>query len=287
MTLNHILTPDWDAPPNVRALMTTRLTQVNGHSGVSVAPFAAFNVATHVGDEPDAVAHNRALLRQALPSEPLWLNQVHGVNIYTDAVDCNGIPEADAVLVTEPRQVGVIMTADCLPVLFTTRAGDMVAGAHAGWRSLVDGVLERTVAAMVNAGAARGDIVAWLGAAIGKEQFEVGAEVRAQFIDKAAVIGIVADATVACFTPCPASRHRVATEMGDMNKNGNSGNSSNAGNKYLADIYALARQRLQCAGLSETQIFGGGLCTVSDPARFYSYRRDGACGRMASLVWFE
>ena len=134
--LKNIITPDWASPPNVHALTTTRITQIEGQKGVSLAPFDAFNLATHVGDDAQAVAHNRALLREVVPSEPLWLNQTHGVAVYQSSTQthCNGIPEADAVLVTEPNQVAVIMTADCLPVLFTTRQGTMVAGAHAGWR---------------------------------------------------------------------------------------------------------------------------------------------------------
>ena len=186
--VRHALLPDWAAPANVHALMTTRVTAIDGSMGASTGVYGdvqgqkGFNLATHVGDAPDAVAHNRQLLRQILPSEPLWLNQTHGVAIarHSDAEVC---PEADAVLLTERNQVGVIMTADCLPVLFTTRAGTMVAGAHAGWRSLVSGILEKTVAAMVQAGAANDEIVVWLGAAIGAEQFEVGAEVREAFIE--------------------------------------------------------------------------------------------------------
>lgn len=266
----NILRPDWDAPPQVHALTTTRLTTINGQSGQSIGVYGdaqgqnGFNVATHVGDAADAVAHNRHVLRQIVPSEPLWLNQTHGVAIARADGAC---AEADAVLLTEPNQVGVIMTADCLPVLFTTRAGTMVAGAHAGWRSLVGGILEKTVDAMVRAGAVREDILAWLGPAIGSEQFEVGAEVREQFISAGLDLGIGAAQTAACF---------VARE-----------HEAHGAQKYLADIYALARQRLQYAGLSATQISGGGLCTVSDAQRFYSYRRDGVTGRMASLIWFE
>lgn len=269
--VQNVLLPDWPAPANVHGLMTTRLTVIDGQIGASSGVYGGvqgehgFNLATHVGDVPDAVAHNRQLLRQILPSEPLWLNQTHGVAI-ARSIEA-GCPEADAVLLTEPKQVGVIMTADCLPVLFTTRAGNMVAGAHAGWRSLLSGILEQTVAAMVDAGAVNDEIIVWLGAAIGAEQFEVGAEVRAQFIAEGLKLGITAEQTAACFVA--------------RSSNGNDAQ------KYLADIYALARQRLQCAGLRAEQISGGGLCTVSDAERFYSYRRDGVTGRMASLIWFE
>ncbi len=270
--IHNILLPDWSAPPNVHALMTTRQTTVDERIGASLGIYGdvqgqnGFNLATHVGDTPEAVAHNRRLLRQMMPSEPLWLNQTHGVAIARQS-DAEVCPEADAVLLTEPNRVGVIMTADCLPVLFTTRKGNMVAGAHAGWRSLVSGILEKTVAAMMDAGAAHDELMVWLGAAIGAEQFEVGAEVREAFIDAGREQGVSAEQTAACFV---AGAQAENTEQ-----------------KYLADIYALARQRLQCAGLSAEQISGGGLCTVSDAQRFYSYRRDGVTGRMASLIWFE
>lgn len=269
--VQHVLLPDWSAPANVHGLMTTRLSVIDGQIGASSGVYGGaqgehgFNLATHVGDMPEVVMHNRQLLRQILPSEPLWLNQTHGVAIARRIAE--GCPEADAVLLTEPNQVGVIMTADCLPVLFSTRSGHMIAGAHAGWRSLVSGILEQTVAAMVDAGAVSDEIIVWLGAAIGAEQFEVGAEVRAQFIAEGLKLGITAEQTAACFVA------RI-------------GNGNDA-QKYLADIYALARQRLQCAGLRAEQISGGGLCTVDDAQQFYSYRRDGVTGRMASLIWFE
>ena len=166
-----------------------------------------------------------------------------------------------------PCRIESIVTAGESSERFTTRAGTMVAGAHAGWRSLVSGILEKTVAAMAQAGAERTDILVWLGPAIGPMQFEVGAEVREAFIEAGRALGISAEQTDACF---------VARS-----------NDGNASQKYLADIYALARQRLQCAGLHATQISGGGLCTVSDAQRFYSYRRDGTTGRMASLIWWE
>lgn len=274
--LEHIVCPDWEAPSQVHAMMTTRLSalrldsRLDGgkvHMGMSAPPYAKFNLATHVGDDSVAVAHNRELLRRVLPSEPIWLNQTHGVAVHVplagDAavVDRDGfVPEADAVVVSVPNQVAVIMTADCLPVLFTTRSGGVVAGAHAGWRSLVNGVLERTVDAMCVAGAVRGDILAWLGPAIGPHQFEVGAEVRAQFVSAGCAAGLTCAQVEGCFVPQGAE-------------------------KFLADIYALARQRLALAGVFS--VSGGGLCTVSDAQRFYSYRRDGVTGRMASLVWFS
>lgn len=236
------LVPDWTAPPGVRALQTLRT------GGCSPAPWASFNLGDHVGDDPARVTANRAELRQALPAEPLWLTQVHGTTVVDAALAPQGV-SADASFATQPGQVCAVMTADCLPVLFCDRAGTIVAAAHAGWRGLLDGVLENTIAALQ---VVPGDLLAWLGPAIGPECFEVGDEVRAAFVAR--------DAEVAgCFRA--------------------------HGSKWLADIYALARQRLLQAGV--TAISGGGACTVSDAERYFSYRRDGVTGRMATLIWLE
>jgi hypothetical protein len=235
------ITPDWPAPQKVRALITTR------SGGVSQGPYASMNPADHVGDDPLAVAQNRALLRAHLPSEPFWLKQVHG-DIVAEAG--SGPVEADACIAREAGQVCVVLTADCLPVLFATSDGSVVGAAHAGWRGLCAGVLERTVAAM---GAPGNQVLAWLGPAIGPSAFEVGPEVREAFMAQDA-------AAAAAFAP-------------------------QANGKYLADLYLLARQRLAKAGV--TQVYGGGDCTYSDAARFFSYRRDGATGRMAALVWID
>ena len=236
-----ILIPDWPAPPSVRAVQTLR------RGGVSPAPWDSLNLGDHVGDDPQRVAANRAALRACLPAEPFWLRQVHG----KVAVDVDGaakLPEADAAFTRRPGSVCAIMTADCLPVLFCDRAGSVVAAAHAGWRGLRAGVLEETIAGMK---VPPGELLAWLGPAIGPACFEVGREVRAAFVD--------ADpAAAAAFVP-------------------------HAADKWLADIYALARLRLMRAGV--TALSGGGLCTVSDPARFFSYRREGVTGRMATLIW--
>jgi YfiH family protein len=216
--------------------------------GASGGPYASLNLGDHVGDEPAAVAENRRRLREvlALPAEPLWLEQVHG----TDVARCGGParPLADAAVALEPGQVCAVMVADCLPVLLADRGGTCVAAAHAGWRGLAAGVLEATVAALP---AEPSQIVAWLGPAIGPEAFEVGPEVRDAFL-------AADEAAGEAFRP----------GMGD---------------RWLADVYRLARQRLARVGV--TDLHGGGLCTVSDPARFFSYRRDGATGRMAALVW--
>lgn len=234
------LPPDWPAPENVRALQTLRT------GGCSAGPWASFNLGEHVGDESGNVLANRAALRQFLPAEPLWLNQVHGTTV-VDAAVAEQRMAADGSFARHPGSVCVVMTADCLPVLFCDRAGTVVAAAHAGWRGLLDGVLENTIAAMQ---VVPDQLLAWLGPAIGPAAFEVGPEVREAFVAKDA-------AAAQCF----AAR----------------------GDKWLADIYGLARQRLQKAGL--TAISGGGACTVSESGRYFSYRRDGVTGRMASLIW--
>jgi len=239
---NHWIKPDWPAPPQVRALTTTR------QGGVSLGSYASFNLATHVGDDPEAVMQNRRQLRTtlALSVEPRWLDQVHETCVL-DADSVTNCP-ADASYAYRSGSVCVILTADCLPVLFCDCAGTRVAAAHAGWRGLLAGVLEQTVAALA---VDPGTLMAWFGPAIGPTAFEVGEEVRATFLD--------ADASAdAAFQP--SSRGR-----------------------WLADLYQLAHRRLTAAGVGS--IHGGDLCTFSDPQRFYSYRREGACGRMASLIW--
>jgi YfiH family protein len=235
-----MILPDWPAPPRVKCLMTTR------EGGVSGAPWTSFNLGDHVGDDPAHVAANRARLRQNLPAEPGWLRQVHSARAVELGRDPN--PEADASFTRQAGQVCAVLTADCLPVLFCDRAGSVVAAAHAGWRGLADGVLETTVAAM---GVEPGEILAWMGAAIGPQAFEVGDEVRQVFVGRH-------PEAAAAFAP-------------------------HAPGKWLADIYRLARIRLGHAGVES--VYGGGRCTFSETDLFYSYRRDGVTGRMASLVW--
>lgn len=241
------LSPEWrDAPANVRVLSTLR------SGGVSRGPYAGLNLARHVGDDADAVAANRAWLRSAagLPSEPLWLEQVHGTEVVEHAgTSPDAPPRADAAVAFAPSRVCVVMTADCLPVVFVDRAGTRVGVAHAGWRGLVGGVLEATVAALRSA---PDELVAWLGPAISPSSFEVGPEVRAAFVHKAAE-------HEAAFVP-------------------------NAAGRYQADLYLLARQTLARAGV--TRVSGGDRCTSAEPEHFYSFRRDGArTGRMATLAW--
>lgn len=246
-----LLIPDWPAPAHVQARVTTR------RGGVSAAPYASFNLGDHVGDTAAAVAANRSILQKILPAGPLWLKQVHGSGIVT-ADQAAGIPEADGSVTRQTGCVCAVLTADCLPVLFCDRSGSVVAAAHAGWRGLADGVLEAAVRAMA---VDPGEILAWLGPAIGPQVFEVGEEVRQMFMahDHEARLA---------FTPSRLAPQSVGSSP-----------------KWLADIYRLARQRLARVGVS--QVFGGDFCTHTDAARFYSYRRDGATGRMASLIWLD
>jgi YfiH family protein len=239
----ELIVPDWPAPACVRAVATTR------GGGYSQGPYAGLNLATHVGDDPAAVQANRQLLcRQlGLDAEPVWLEQVHGRRVLQLPQD--PLQPADASVCRQPGLACVVMSADCLPVLFCDRAGTVVAAAHAGWRGLAAGVLEATVQAMAVPPA---QLMAWLGPAIGPQAFEVGEPVRTAFL---AAQSAAAGAFVPAGTP----------------------------GQWYADLYALARLRLQGAGLR--QIHGGGYCTLADPTRFYSYRREPRCGRMATLVW--
>jgi len=232
----------------VRAAFTTR----NG--GASHAPWDSFNVAGHVGDEAAAVSANRAQLvsRLALPSEPGWLNQVHGSEVVDlDTRHFSGAPiTGDASITAVPGRVCVIMVADCLPVLFASHDGRRIGAAHAGWRGLAGGVLEATVEALA---VDPGTLTAWLGPAISREHFEVGAEVREAFL------GPDPDAAV-LFAP-------------------------NARGRWQADLVGLARRRLERLGVRS--VAGGHWCTFADRTHFYSYRRDGGGGRMAALIWRE
>lgn len=241
--MTALITPEWPVPAQVTACSTLR------RGGVSQPPFDSLNLGLHVGDSPSDVARNRAILATSagFPDRPFWLNQVHGTTVAVLDNTTPPGPEADAVYTCTPGKVCAIMTADCLPVLFCTRDGREVAGAHAGWRGLCAGVLESTLACF---SAAPPEIMAWLGPAIGPQQFEVGAEVREAFVSHSQQ---AASAFIA------------------------------RGDKYLADIYGLARQRLEQQGV--TAIYGGTECTVSEPARFFSYRRDVRTGRMASFIW--
>lgn len=237
-----LITPDWPAPANVKALQTTR------HGGVSTGVYASLNLGDHVKDDAQHVAANRQLLSAYMPSEPVWLNQVHGIRVI-DAALSSCLESADASFTIRKQVVCVTMTADCLPVLLCDHAGTAVAAVHAGWRSLCDGVIEATVAAMP---VPADQLMAWLGPAIGLEAFEVGSEVRAQFMAK------------------DAQAESAFKAKGD---------------KWLGDLYTIARQRLRRLGVA--QVYGGGHCTYSESDTFFSFRRDGDTGRMGTFIWME
>jgi len=239
------LRPAWPIPDAVRADFTLRT------GGVSADPFDTLNVGAHVGDRPERVGENRARVRAALTlrQEPRWLEQVHGRDVVEiRAAGADPPPRADAAIARERGAVAVIQVADCLPVLFAAADGSGVAAAHAGWRGLAAGVLEATVERLATD---PGGLLAWLGPAIGPKHFEVGAEVREAFL----------------------THDRAAAAAFRANERG----------RWQCDLLALARQRLQQAGVR--QVFGGEWCTYADRARFFSYRRDGQCGRMAALIW--
>jgi len=264
------LRPDWSAPPHVRALFTTR--GESAADGASAPPCDFFNLGDHVGDDVAAVAANRARLGAALGARPVFMNQVHGHDVLALAPEVPEVPDgatADAAVSTVPGLACTVMVADCLPVLITDTEGRAVAAAHAGWRGLAGGVLERTLErfrALALSGHAQPaikneamELIAWLGPCIGPQVFEVGPEVRAAFVD-------ADDGAAACFVP-------------------------QAGGKYLADLPALARRRLSASGVA--RLFGNdgsaAWCTVQQPARYFSYRRDqarlGGTGRMAACIW--
>ncbi|MDR0717441.1 MAG: peptidoglycan editing factor PgeF [Azoarcus sp.] len=240
------IAPDWPAPSTVRALLTTR------RGGVGKAPYESCNLATHVGDDPAAVAANRAILRRHLPAEPLWLEQVHGATVATAAGSDNSAPpRADASVARGRGEVCAILTADCLPVLLCDDTGTVVAAAHAGWRGLAAGVLEAALARMETAPKR---VMAWMGPAIGPAAFEVGDEVRAAFLET---------------DTGAAAAFRAGAARG----------------KWFADLFMLARRRLTRAGVE--RVHGGGVCSFSAREQFFSYRREGTTGRFASLIWLD
>jgi len=242
------IVPNWPAAANVKAFITTR------SGGVSTGPHASFNLGLRADDDPRAVAQNRDLLQRHLPQPPKWLRQIHGTRVVdADAIDpaVTDGPQADASVAHNANTVCAIMIADCLPVLLTNRDGSRVAAAHAGWRGLAAGVIANTVNALCDAGDNPADLLAYIGPGIGPTAFEVGVDVYLAFTAND-------DGAKAAFVAC-------------------------APNKWLANLPLLARRALARAGV--TQVHGGGLCTYADPARFYSYRRDGITGRMAAFIW--
>lgn len=244
-----IIAPRWPVPARVQAAFTLRT------GGVSAPPFESLNVGTHVGDAPQSVQENRRLLSEQLrlPAEPTWLQQIHGAGVADldrdTPFDRDASPRvADAAFTRREDRVCVIQVADCIPVLLAARDGSAVAAAHAGWRGLAGGVLEATIRSL---GLEAEELCAWLGPGIGRRHFEVGDEVRAAFVESDA-------AAAADFEPNPRGR-------------------------WQCDLPRLARRRLLRLGLRE--ISGGDACTYADAERFFSYRRDGRCGRMAALIW--
>jgi hypothetical protein len=252
--------PDWPAPVSVEAWATTRI------GGVSAAPWDSLNLGAHVGDSAPHVRKNRHLLRQQLPDglQLQWLNQVHGTEVASLRHDSSAlkIKTADAAAVFYPGTAAIVMTADCLPVLFCDVDGTVVAAAHAGWRGLLDGVLENTVTALK---VPASQLMVWMGPAIAPCHFQVGDEVRTAFLANPAI----STASTANVVLLDSAFVSCANEPG----------------KWMMDIYAVAKLRLQVAGVS--RVYGGGLCTVCDKNRFFSYRRDGVTGRMASLIYLN
>lgn len=242
------LAVQWPAPGRVRAFMSTRA------GGVSQEPFASLNLGAHVGDDPDHVAHNRALLANRLGVAPVWLNQVHGnrVVVLEPGQSAADLPPADASVTATPGVACAVLVADCLPVLLAADNGRAVGAAHAGWRGLAAGVLEQTVRVVSQAaGCSAGEVHAWLGPCIGPRQFEVGDEVRDAF--------------------GPDGQGSFAAHC---RRDGSAA--------WLADLPALARSRLRSAGV--VSVSGGSWCTVEDRGRFFSFRRDRVTGRLAAAV---
>ncbi len=260
MSALAIIRPNWSAPENVHAFATTR------SGGFSNAPFNSFNLGAYAGDDLSSVLQNRQLLDALLPQSPYWIKQVHGTQVVRVQGSNQGIEEnvieADASFTQTPQTVLSILSADCMSVLFTNRSGTAVAAAHAGWRGLCAGVLENTVHLFLReeSNQAPDQLIAWIGPSISAQHYEVGAEVRDAFLRAAEVRRhFLSDA---CFRKSQSSEQ-----------------------KYWADLPLIAKERLQAMGIRA--IFGGDLCTFSEPERFYSYRRQNPTGRFASLIWFN
>ena len=245
--------PSWPASNHVNSLISTRL------GGVSQAPYDFLNLGDHVGDSPESVARNRDLLRSHLPSDPIWLHQIHSTIVSTpdQRMNMTGQPiVADAIVTIAPNEVLTIMTADCLPVLFAANDGSIIGAAHAGWKGLCAGILENTVSAILSCRPhlKSSDLYAYMGPAIGPKSYEVGEDVYSAF-----------------------QASSISIEKGDFQA------IPDRKGKYLANLYSIATNRLKVLGLKH--IDGGQMCTFSDPEHFYSYRRNGVTGRFASMIW--
>jgi polyphenol oxidase len=247
----ELIRPDWPAPANVHAVATTRV------GGYSSGPYASLNLGTHVGDDPQSVERNRLAVSHVLEVRAVtcWLDQVHGARIIAVPSSTEGAPvtqpvAADASITSATGMICAIMTADCLPVLFTDRNGRHVAAVHGGWRGLVAGILENTISAFAARGVSPGELCAWLGPAISPFEYEVDA----------AVVKVLRGDDQAALTPAGPEHWQL-------------------------DLYKLARLRL--AGCGVNAVFGGEFCTFAESERFFSYRRDGVCGRQATLIWME
>lgn len=238
----RLIYPDWPAAPHIKAFTTTRC------GGYSDIPYASWNLAHHVGDDPDSVKQNREKLLTQLPQEPIWLEQIHSHHVI-EAGDKQRYQKADGAFSTTPQTVCCVMTADCLPVLLCDKSGTMVASIHGGWRGLAQGII---AAAVNNLPTNTNNLMAWLGPAIGPKHFAVGLEVKQQFVQLDPSLEVA-------FQPYQ--------------------------DRWLADIYHIARQQLQQLGVQA--VFGGHHCTYAEDELFYSYRRDGQTGRMASLIWID
>jgi YfiH family protein len=238
------IVPNWPVPKNVKAFASTRV------GGFSSAPYQGLNLGAHVGDDPSIVEKNRAWLAQQanMPSAPIWLNQTHSTVVAQVSAPTTQVLDADGVFTSASNVVCSAMTADCLPVLLTNTQGTQVAAVHAGWRGLANGIVENALELF------SGEVMAWLGPAIGPQAFEVGEDVLQAFVD------------------FDSQAHQAFTPR-------------DVEGKWLADMSKLATQRLNKLGI--TQVFDSGLCTFQDKEDFYSYRRDGVTGRQATFIWIE
>jgi polyphenol oxidase len=246
----HYIVPQWPLADSIKSLLTTR------KNGFSQPPWDSFNLATHVNDKTQDVKKNREILKKVLPAEPFWLDQVHSHRIVSadNHITAGSIPKADGSYSLKANQVCAVLTADCLPLLFASTDASAVAAIHAGWRGLASGIIDNAVNLLCRKTKLSADqLLVWLGPAISKQYFEVGFEVKEQFI---------------CINP----QYAVAFTSSKQNTN-----------QYMADIYLLARINLQQLGV--TKIYGGDFCSYADKENFYSYRRDGISGRMVSLIW--